>query len=226
LLLVLEGGQAFRATSVTDGSLVISGNRAYFTGTGRLTRRNTAGGLETDPRRLAYLVSAVDADFRSGKGKPGKGKDRLRLVIWQVNENGSKGEVLYDNQLSCNLDLNAAACQEIERGSIVIHKRAIKSISDLLATAAAEPAAQGLTAYPTAFSDRATLSFSTETGTDYILELYDLKGALVRKLATGTAKAGQRLEHELQAEGLQKGLYLVRLTTGTETQTVKVVVQK
>ncbi|WP_394341662.1 SBBP repeat-containing protein [Pontibacter ramchanderi] len=222
LLLALESGHTFRAASVEEGSLVIAGDRAYFTGTGKLTRRGAAGGPETDPRRLAYLVSAVDGQLE----KP-REEDRLRLVIWVLREDGSRGETLYDNQLACpGQDLNAPACQQIDRGSIVIHRQGIRSVSDLFATATVEPKAQGLTAYPTAFSQSTTLSFTPERDADYSLELYDLKGALVRKVAEGSARTGRRTEHELVAEGLPQGLYLIRLSTGSEVQTAKVIVEK
>lgn len=228
LLLVLESGYTFRATSVTEGSLVIAGERAYFTGTGKLTRIGAGGGQETDPRALAFLVSAVDGDLKGSKGKKNKEPDRLRILVWEINKDGSRGETLYDNQLACpEQELNAQACQGIDRGSIVIHRKGTSSVSKPLAVFAAEsPHAQGLTAHPTAFSERTSISFTLEHDSDYSLELYDLKGALIRKVAEGTTGAGLRTEHELVAEGLPKGLYLIRLSSGSKVQTTKIVVEK
>ncbi|WP_347158709.1 T9SS type A sorting domain-containing protein [Pontibacter chitinilyticus] len=95
-----------------------------------------------------------------------------------------------------------------------------------MSTAEAEILAAGLQAYPTIFADLTTHAFTAEQDTDNSLELYDLKGALVRKIAIGTAKANQRYGYELRAEGLGKRLYLVRLTADTGTQTIKVIVEK
>jgi hypothetical protein len=225
LLLVLESGTSvFCSTALEEGSLVIADGRAYFRGTGTLTYRGS-GGLETDGRRFAYLVSAVD-----GQGEKPKEEDKLRLRIWVINEDGSPGETVYDNQVGCpsaNLDHHAEACAAIDKGSIVIHKHGIGSLVNLFALSAAEgPQAQGLKAYPTAFSDRTTLSFATDFDSDYALELYDLKGALVKRLAAGATEAGKQNLYELRADDLAKGLYLARLTIGDNVQTVKLVVQR
>ncbi|WP_345158346.1 SBBP repeat-containing protein [Pontibacter saemangeumensis] len=223
LLLVLESGQAFRTTSVEEGSLVIAGERAYFTGSGTLTRRGS-GGLVTDPRRFAYLLSAIDGQLEGLREE-----DRLLLRIWVMNGDGSPGAVAYDSQLGCasaSLEDNAPACQQIDKGSIVIHRGGLRSVSDLLATAAAEPTAQGLRVYPTAVSDRATVSFSLESASEYALEIYDTKGALVRHIASGSAEAGRRYEQEFSVEDMGRGLYLARLTTGEKVQTAKLVVER
>ncbi|WP_162054891.1 T9SS type A sorting domain-containing protein [Pontibacter pamirensis] len=223
-IVILESGPSiFRSTSVEDGSLVISDNRAFFRGKGVLLHKQ---GFETDAddRRFGYLVTATDGQFRENTGP-----DQLRLKIWVMNEDGTEGEVVYDNQAGCtsaSLDNNAPACDAIDRGAIIIHKP-IKSLSSaLLQRSVVEPLPQGLEAYPTAFSDRTTLAFVTESNTGYLLELYDLKGALIQRIAAGTSEAGRRHEHELRAEGLPKGLYLARLSTAGKVQTVKLVVER
>ncbi|MFD3001947.1 T9SS type A sorting domain-containing protein [Pontibacter toksunensis] len=223
-IVILESGPSiFRSTSVEDGSLVISGNRAFFRGKGVLHHQRGFD-TDTDDRRFGYLVAATDGLFRAKTGP-----DQLRLKIWVLNEDGTEGEVVYDNQLGCtsaSLDNNAPACDAIDRGSIIIHKPIRSLNSALLQSSVVEPLSLGLQAYPTAFSDRTTLAFATESDTGYLLELYDLKGALVQHIAAGTTVSGKRYELELRAEGLVKGMYLAHLTTGEKIQIVKIVVQR
>jgi hypothetical protein len=229
VVLLESGPYAFRSTDVQDGSLVIDGDRAYFRGRGALTHREGSG-TRTDTRRFGYLVSAIDGDHRTGKGRRDKETDRLRLKVWVIGEDGSEGALVYDNQAGCplpDLDDNTPACAAIDKGSIVIHKSGIKSLSDLFALSAAEDLqAQRLQAYPTVFSDRTTLAFATGSDTDYTLELYDLKGALVRKIAADTAEAGKYYENELVAQGMEQGIYIAKLTTATKVQAVKLILQQ
>ncbi|MFD2247615.1 T9SS type A sorting domain-containing protein [Pontibacter ruber] len=223
-LVVLESGpDIFRSTSLEDGSLVISGNKAFFKGRGSLTHLD--GFISrTDDRRFGFLVAATDGHFG-----PGSASDQLRLKIWVLNADGSEGEVVYDNQVGCstNLDENAIACAGIKEGDVVINNNNdLNLFAQQLTTLGAAPETQEFQAFPTVFSDRTTLAFTTDRRSDYTLELYDLKGALVRKVSAGTADAGKRYEQEIQAEGLERGLYLVRLTTDSKVQTVKLIVQK
>lgn len=224
LLLLDTGSSVFRGTGVEDGSLVISGNKAFFRGHGTLTRLR---GLttRTDERRFGFLVAATD-----GQLGPDTGSDKLRLKIWAIRDDGTEGTVVYDNQVPCpsaNQDDNAPACPEIDRGAIVIHKPNAKQFTyEHSLSAGVMLGADGLEVYPTSVSDRATVSFSLEGGGNYTLELYDMKGALVRRLAAGSAEAGKRYEHAFTVEDISRGLYLARLTTASKVQAVKLVVQR
>ncbi|MFD3003979.1 T9SS type A sorting domain-containing protein [Pontibacter toksunensis] len=80
--------------------------------------------------------------------------------------------------------------------------------------------------YPTSVSGRATVSFTLEEAGDYALEVYDMRGALVKRIAAGAAEGGRRYEHTLSVEGMSRGLYLARLVTGENVQTVKLVVDR
>ncbi len=230
LLLLKDGSSVFRSTSVEDGSLVISENTAYFRGKGRLSYLDGSGRIATAPGSFGYLISATDGDYSTNKGKKGREQDRLRILVWEIAANSSPGAIIYDNQASCSSsgpDYNAKPCQTIGGGNIAIHVPNMKrDKKNTLPTMEYGPNPQPLQAYPTAFTDRTTLGFAFEQSTDYSLELYDLKGALVKQVAAGAAEANQRYEHEVRAESLNKGLYLVRLSSGTKVQTVKVIVQK
>lgn len=215
------GSFALKSSSHDDAELVINGNRATYKGKGTVTYKDASGNTVTDLRHFGFRVAATDGHYEGGTGP-----DKYRIMVWTLNADGSRGQDVYDNQVGCegaNLDENAEACTVLGGGSIVIHNLKPSSKSALMA---ATPKAPGLEAYPTAFSDRATIAFALEQSESYSLELYDLKGSLVRKVATGTAEAGRRYEHEVAAQAMGKGLYLARLTTGTNVQTVKLIVQQ
>jgi outer membrane protein assembly factor BamB len=216
----------FRSTHHEAQSLVINGNHAFYRGHGTLEHRGERGQPVRDPRSFAFLVSATDADFGPGNGR-NKAPDLLRVMVWELNADGSRGALVYDNQtgaLEASLDENAHAAQAIGGGNIVIHSLYLAQSKKNKLEAADAPA--GLTAYPTVFDDRTTLSFDAEGSAAYNLELFDLKGSLVKRIAGGTAEAGQRYTYEVRAEGLDKGMYLARLTTGGSVQTVKIIVNR
>ncbi|GAB3528726.1 hypothetical protein GCM10027443_07080 [Pontibacter brevis] len=225
-LLLENGSLAFKGTTVLDRSLVITGNTAYFRGLGTLTYRDNTGRFVTDPRRFGYSVAATDGQHLNGN-QP----DELRIIIWEINQDGTQGPVVYDNQVAClssSLYENLEPCSAIGQGAIVIHTPNTRSVSRKSVMAAeGAPVHPGLEAYPTAFHDRTTIAFAVEqNATPYTLDLYDLKGTLVQRIASGTAETERQYEHELLVRNLAKGLYLARLTTGSRVQTVKLVVQR
>jgi uncharacterized delta-60 repeat protein len=224
-----NSGLIFRSTGQEARSLVINENHAFYRGHGTLYHRNDQGQLERDPRRFAFLVAATDGAQGPGKGK-GKSTDFLRILVWELNADGTRGAVVYDNQAGfagANLDENAHPVQPINGGNIVIHSPYLAQSNKHHALAGeGMPGRDGLQAYPTAFSDRTTLAFAAERETAYSLELYDLKGALVKRIAVGTAESGRRYEHEVRAADLGKGMYLARLTTDGAVQTVKIIVNR
>ena len=214
----------FNGNSHESRTLVIAGNQAFYRGSGSVSYRNNVGQLVTDPRRFSFLVAATDGQLDRSRDR-----DKLRIMVWELNTDGTQGTVVYDNQAGCStsLDENAAPCQVISGGNIVIHKPNLQSArNNALSAEETTPVNTELVAYPTTFDDRTTIAFSVQQETAYTLELFDLKGALVQRLASGTAETGQRYEHELSAAALPKGLYLVRLVTDDCQQTVRVIVER
>ncbi|RDV13632.1 T9SS C-terminal target domain-containing protein [Pontibacter diazotrophicus] len=224
-LLLQAGSFTFRSTSYEAGTLVITDNSAFVRGLGTVTYREGRGRPVNDEREFGFLVAATDGDFGAGAGQ-----DRFRLQIYVINEDGSQGAVVYDNQAGCpsaSLDDNAEACTVIGGGNITIHKKNTNRITKKQSLSAGMSLdKQELEVYPTAVSDRAMVSFSLEHDGNYTLELYDMKGALVKRIAAGAAEAGRQYEQEISVEGMGAGLYLARLTTGTKVQTVKLIVQR
>ncbi|MEJ8758051.1 T9SS type A sorting domain-containing protein [Pontibacter sp. H259] len=67
------------------------------------------------------------------------------------------------------------------------------------------------TAYPMPFSDRTTLEFKTSETQDYVVNLYDSKGQLVRELKAGNAKAGELVTVEVDGRNLPEGMYFANI---------------
>ncbi|MFN2370562.1 MAG: FlgD immunoglobulin-like domain containing protein, partial [Candidatus Krumholzibacteriia bacterium] len=91
-------------------------------------------------------------------------------------------------------------------------------------------AARGLQAYPNPFNPRTTFRFVTATPGQAELEVYDLRGRLVRRLHTGPLPAGA---HAFVWDGEQEGgrrspsgVYFGRLRTGGGELTAKVLLLK
>ncbi|WP_162053290.1 PA14 domain-containing protein [Pontibacter pamirensis] len=82
-----------------------------------------------------------------------------------------------------------------------------------------------LTAYPNPFTTNATVQFTLSAAEGASLDLYDIQGRLVRRLYEGTAEANVTRSFELTAEGLTRGVYIIRLVTGSKVLTQKIVLE-
>ena len=106
-------------------------------------------------------------------------------------------------------------------------KSATTSTARGTATTAGPAATQelALTGHPNPFSDELRLSFALPTAQAYTLALYDGQGRLVQQLASGQTEAGQAQELTVPTAAYATGLYLVRLTTATGAQLLKLLKQ-
>ena len=86
--------------------------------------------------------------------------------------------------------------------------------------------ATALSAYPNPFNNKAVVRFALKNAEEYSVSLYNVNGKQVRVLKTGAANAGELVQLTVDASGLSEGLFLVRLITKTESQTVKLVLKK
>jgi len=89
--------------------------------------------------------------------------------------------------------------------------------------AATEGLAKQLSAYPNPFTSQTTVEITLPQAEKVTLEVYDLKGRLVRRLFSGTTEAGVAKSFALNAKGLSQNVYLVRLVTPTKVLTQKLV---
>jgi hypothetical protein len=134
---------------------------------------------------------------------------------------------------ACNVGA-ALVCGDPATVSISVGQAAAAKARAATATAAtlARPAASAaggatsarelaLTGYPNPFADELQLSFALPVAQAYTLAVYDAQGRLVQQLASGQAEAGRARQLAVPTQGYAAGLYLVRLTTPTGTQQLK-----
>ncbi|MGI4867587.1 MAG: cellulose binding domain-containing protein [Janthinobacterium lividum] len=81
------------------------------------------------------------------------------------------------------------------------------------------------TGSPNPFGEQLRVQFALPTAQAYTLAVYDGQGRLVQQLASGQAEAGQAQELAVPTQGYAAGLYLVRLTTATGVQHLKLIKQ-
>jgi hypothetical protein len=93
------------------------------------------------------------------------------------------------------------------------------------ATAGGVASALALTGSPNPFAEQVRLTFAWPTTQAYSLAVYDAQGRLVQQLARGQAEAGQAQQLDVPTASFAAGLYLVRLTTATGSQLLKLVKQ-
>ncbi|GEO03234.1 hypothetical protein AAE02nite_08980 [Adhaeribacter aerolatus] len=86
--------------------------------------------------------------------------------------------------------------------------------------------AAGLLAYPNPATDRATVSFNLAAGGNYTLDLYDIRGAKVKTIASGKGQPDEQLSVELNAPDQAKGVYLIRLVTDKEVLTKRILFKR
>ncbi|WP_276499624.1 T9SS type A sorting domain-containing protein [Pontibacter litorisediminis] len=81
-------------------------------------------------------------------------------------------------------------------------------------------------AYPTTFSDKATVQFTLQDTGDYSVNLYDTQGNLVKELRTGTAMANEQIRIEVEAGNLKEGMYLARIVSPAGSKTLKLILKR
>ena len=201
------GNLNFKSSSHLAMSLVVAGPKAIYKGEGTINGTGVYG----------FMVSAID-----GQVSGGGGTDKFRIKIWEK----SSGTVVYDNQHGSAE--NEDATTELGGGSIVINQapakgtKAVRETTEALEVLTAPETAQFFN-YPNSFTESTTIAFVIAKDEAYSLDVYDLRGGLVKKVATGTAEAGTRYEHELDASSLASGMYFARLTTASGVQMIRMV---
>ncbi len=189
--------------------LTVSGARAQFKGTGTI---NGVGSFD-------FILTAID-----GQVSGGGGTDKFRIKITNTD-----GTIVYDNQRGLADD--AAIVTEVT-GSIVIHQpanvKAGSTTSKVVAQDKPQPevSATKFLNYPNPYNDRTTIAFTAEKEGSFALEVYDVKGALVRKLDMGVTEAGKTYEYDLDSRNMPEGMYFARLMTSSGVQTIKMVLKR
>ncbi len=97
----------------------------------------------------------------------------------------------------------------------------VAPIVNNLETISTNTEGEKLTAYPVPFSGKATVEFRMANTERYEINLYDMKGTLIKQLKSGKAKAGELQQVEVDGQKLPEGMYLVRVISSKGAQTVK-----
>ncbi|MEJ8756478.1 MBG domain-containing protein, partial [Pontibacter sp. H259] len=199
------GNLNFKSTLHGSGSLVIAGGKATYRGDG------TVNGISG----YKFTLTAIDGNWDNGTSS-----DKFRIKIWGANG------VIYDNQMDKADNTNDATI--LGGGSIVIHEvKSTSKSSTLVTKAPAEPEEAGqFYNYPNTFTDRTTIAFSLEKSESYLLEVYDMRGVLIKKVDMGVAEAGKLYEFEFNGSHLSKGMYIARLLTPSGAKSVKMILNK
>ncbi len=143
--------------------------------------------------------------------------------VKQIVNDGLSG--VYNDQSDCNnagcaanyLDrLNNAGCPLGGSRATNLAAEATSSLQGERLTDSHE-----LRAYPTPFTDKAVIEFRVAQDERFSMRLYDMRGALVRELKSGEAKAGVVNTVEVDGGGLPEGLYIARMVSDSGTKTVK-----
>lgn len=82
---------------------------------------------------------------------------------------------------------------------------------------------RSLRATPNPFSDQTVITFSVPTSGRTLLEVYDIKGVMVKRLYEAQAEAGKAYSIAFKSKHLAAGLYVVKLTSGKQIQACKLV---
>jgi hypothetical protein len=106
--------------------------------------------------------------------------------------------------------------------NIMFHK---ETATNSPCTTAAENFTHAM-AYPTAFSDEATVEFIVRETENYSINLYDAQGMLVKRLQSGTAQAGEMTRVVVNGRDLKEGMYFARLVGDSGAKTLKLVLKR
>jgi hypothetical protein len=85
----------------------------------------------------------------------------------------------------------------------------------------------GLVAYPNPFSGKTSIAFKLASSSEVDLEIYDMMGNLITKMIDNETMNAGEYEREFNIENLHSnhGAYFVRLRTGEQFRTIRIVSQ-
>ncbi len=180
--------------------LVIAGAKAKYKGEGTINGTGNYG----------FFLTAIDGQV-SGSGSI----DKFRIKIWDK----VTGATVYDNNIDRADD--AEPTTALGGGSIVIQNpKKSQRVTNQTEQAAVS---SGLKTYPNPFQQKIIVEFSLEQDGDYSLDIYDLKGRLVKQLQTGKAKASNAIQAIWEAQASASGVYIIRLVTQNNVQHSRVI---
>jgi len=120
-------------------------------------------------------------------------------------------------------NLNSAGCP-LDGNSAKLVATAVSSAQYL--TDEVGSTGKQLSIYPNPFTEETTIEFRQAQTQNYVLDLYDVTGRLLKRIAAGTAEAGRSYQFPVDSRHLSEGIYLVRLTTGETAQSFRLLKTK
>ncbi|UOQ82155.1 Ig-like domain-containing protein [Hymenobacter sp. 5414T-23] len=139
---------------------------------------------------------------------------------------GKKGDKVMVCHKGKTLEISAPdAADHLKHGDNLGSCSASASLVAGTGTASAGKQADEVTLYPNPAQDHSRLEVALAQDGQYSLSIYDLKGTLVKQLSNGQGSRSQRLTYDLDARDFADGIYLVRLVTGQQVQTKRLVIQ-
>jgi hypothetical protein len=208
------GGLSFKSTMHESGSLVISGQRATYRGTGTI---NEEPGYK-------FVVVAIDGNW-NGQNNP----DRFRIKISTTSD-----DVIYDNQIGS--DENTEDASILGGGSIVIHEVKTKGknnrvedlgtmeeqLNALFENGETELESNKILVYPNPASETSNIKVSLSQDADVTIRIFDSAGRLVME---------ERGYHEtsfvrtLNLQSFSNGIYHVVVQINHQVVTKRLVKQ-
>lgn len=83
-----------------------------------------------------------------------------------------------------------------------------------------------LISYPNPAVGKTNIEFNMVNAGAYSLEIYDMKGSLVKVIAKGQAESNKLMYNELDATSYSEGVYLVKLLTDNQIFTKRIMIAK
>jgi len=193
----------FNSSSYDAMRLIISGSKAQFKGVGTINGLGNYG----------FMISVLDGQLAGNTDK-----DRFRIKIWDLDNNGA---IVYDNNIE-QPDENAEPATVISGGSIIIHKpangngKSYKEYSSYTNN-------HGCNAWPNPFTDKLKFRFVSSKNTHALLEIFDIRGAKIKTLYSGNIKQNETVYLEYSPEDIMSGTFIYRLILGNDAFTERII---
>ncbi len=206
------GKISFRSTQLE--SLLVDGQNAFLTGSGRLNGVNGYGiliGMVDEQSKNKSADSWFDKKIRRS-GDHGKNPDRIRVKIWDAD-----GIVVYDTQ-AASPD-NAIATTDLGGGSIQVGS----DFSEIFEDGVAASFEEGSTSvYPNPFQDWLSAHFTSGSNENINLQLMDLTGKLVFSQDYPVSEDGS-YTLDLPEGKSAGGLYILKIRQGRSVEFLRVI---
>jgi hypothetical protein len=211
-----------KSNAISSLSIVASGDykKAIISTKGNLERTNPQGIVESLGGGYDLSVEA----WENTKVKDGS-QDMIAVTLREASTKSSGGNILFSN----NWNGTKTIAQVLSTGKFNVRSSAPQTTTAPKTESVVNDAdiftgiETKFTSYPNPFTNQATIAFAFDKDEDYSLEVYDMKGQLIKKLQTDKAKASSLVQVNLKADNLAAGVYLVKLSTTTGVRQLRIV---